>query len=796
MKRVLTSFAAASVLAGTFLWTSPASVDPVAAKKHNEDVAPVDLGIVNQDRLIKSLTERGVIKAGLNPQQQEAELNKYLKKRAGGSSVHLHEKHDVEETANFLKGEMKSTADSGSTTTSPGKGGKKSSTATVSSLDSAQAETYSGDVRKDQILVLLIDYNDYKEGSITPSETDFHYPKYTQQHYRDMIFGDNGYTGPNGKNMVSMKQFYLQQSGGSYTIDGDVYGWYTAKNDAAYYGGNNASDNDSRPRNLVAEALAAAAANGVDLTQYDKEDIYDLDGDGNKREPDGLVDHLMVVHAGVGEEAGGGSLGADAIWSHRWNLGGVYAIPGSTATVPYWGGAMGAYDYTIEPEDGATGVFAHEFGHDLNYPDEYDTVYSTPYGEPVSYWSIMSSGSWAGEIPGTEPTGFSPLAKEFYQSTIGGKWLQGKTVDVNSLGKNGVTVTLDQASTKGTNEDAVRINLPDQVNQITTPASGSYAYYGGRGDEIDHKMVTNVDLTGATSATLDYDAWYKIESNWDYAMVQVSTDNGVTWKSLSTPNTNSDLVADGYPAIKENLPGYTGHSNGWIHESIDLSQYAGQNIQLQFRYMTDWGSNEDGFFVDNVKVTKDGATAFEDGAEGTPKFALDHFEKHEGKELKSHYYLVEWRNHDGVDNGLAHLKRGNSIMSYDPGMVIWYVNNAYDNNWVGSHLGKGFVGVVDAHQNVHRWGGNVATGDLASTRYQIYDAPFSKVKGAALDVDYGQGNHMYQAAKAPVSLFDDTSNYWSPSSPYSGLKLPSYGLKIEVLEEAADRSTAKIKITK
>ena len=42
----------------------------------------------------------------------------------------------------------------------------------------------------------------------------------------------------------------------------------------------------------------------------------------NYLEPDGLVDHLMVIHSGVGEEAGGGSLGSDAIWSHRWNLGG------------------------------------------------------------------------------------------------------------------------------------------------------------------------------------------------------------------------------------------------------------------------------------------------------------------------------------------------------------------------------------------------------------------------------------------------------------------------------------------
>ncbi|MBL1704923.1 M6 family metalloprotease domain-containing protein, partial [Klebsiella pneumoniae] len=105
--------------------------------------------------------------------------------------------------------------------------------------------------------------------------------------------------------------------------------------------------------------------------QFDQFDQYDVNGDGNQNQPDGLIDHLMIIHAGVGQEAGGGKLGDDAIWSHRWTVGPKpFQIEGTQAKVPYWGGKMAAFDYTIEPEDGAVGVFAHEYGHDLGLPDE------------------------------------------------------------------------------------------------------------------------------------------------------------------------------------------------------------------------------------------------------------------------------------------------------------------------------------------------------------------------------------------------------------------------------------------
>ena len=50
-------------------------------------------------------------------------------------------------------------------------------------------------------------------------------------------------------------------------------------------------------------------------------------------------------------------------------------------------------DYTVEPENGGLGVFAHEYGHDLGLPDYYDT---TGGENGTAFWTLMSSGSWLG----------------------------------------------------------------------------------------------------------------------------------------------------------------------------------------------------------------------------------------------------------------------------------------------------------------------------------------------------------------------------------------------------------------
>jgi len=795
LKKVLKTSLSSVVLAGTLFAGFPSAYVPKeidvlhkaeAQKSHSQ--TSLDLAIINDEKLIESFIKRGLLSKDASDAEKQKFLKNYLALK--GKTTDSKESDPLAAKVKASQAEKQKNFKDFNNGLLNGKGEKKGHL--KGNPDPVSETAYNGEKREDKVLVLAVEYADFAHNNIKPGETDNYYPDYPLGHYEDMIFGEDGVDGPNGENLVSMKQFYEQQSGGTYSVDGKAYGWLKVPGTAKFYGADRATGGHDNvtpggSKQLVVDAYKAALAAGVPVEDYDLEDPHDLDGDGNLLEKDGLVDHLMIIHAGMGQEAGGGSLSDDAIWSHR-----------SAKFVDLDGlgvGKPGFYDYTMMPEDGATGVFAHEYGHDLGYPDEYDTIYSGT-GEAVAYWSIMASGSWAGKIPGTEPTGFSPMAKSYFQSQLKGNWTNDTVeIDWEDVSAKGIQVLLDQAnSPNGKNAITAKINLPQKKTFINTPATGTYEYWGGQQDEIDSNMVTTVDLTGKSSATLTFDAWYDIEEQWDFAFVQVSADNGATWKSIGNANTRSDVVPEGYPTILNSMPGFTGKSDGWKAQSFDLSAYAGKKVQLRLRYATDWGTSEKGFYADNIKVVADGKTIVEDGAEGTtsPFTLKDGFERSDGNKYSDHYYLLEWRNHKGVDTGLANIKRGNSIMSYDGGLVVWYVDPTYTDNWTGIHPGEGFLGVVDAHPQTDL---NWSTGVAASTRYHIADAAFALNPTSGLNLIYPTQT-LNLDSQERVTLFDDSNNFLNTFMPDAGRKIGNYGLKVRVNGQATDKSVGSIVIYK
>jgi hypothetical protein len=144
--------------------------------------------------------------------------------------------------------------------------------------------------------------------------------------------------------------------------------------------------------------------------------------------------------------------------------------------------------------------------------------------------------------------------------------------------------------------------LPLQWSTVANPLDASeQVLHANNGDEVDQALIFNATVP-TENPTLTFDHFFDIEEQWDFGVVQVSTDNGETWTSLANENTRSDVVVEGHPTIKENVPGFSGHSTEWTTETFDLSAYAGQDVLVSFRNLTDWGYNDTGWFIKNIKL--------------------------------------------------------------------------------------------------------------------------------------------------------------------------------------------------
>ena len=83
----------------------------------------------------------------------------------------------------------------------------------------------------------------------------------------------------------------------------------------------------------------------------------------------------------------------------------------------------------------------------------------------------------------------------------------------------------------------------------------------------------------------------------------VSTDGGARWTTLAAPATTRDD-----PNGSNLGSGFTDNSGGgrtpsWIQQEVDLSPYAGREIQLRFEYVTDGALNLHGFAIDDIAIT-------------------------------------------------------------------------------------------------------------------------------------------------------------------------------------------------
>ena len=235
-----------------------------------------------------------------------------------------------------------------------------------------------GEVR---VPVLLVQYTDNKFSSSDPKEA-----------FEDRINGEN-YTAEGG--CGSIREYFVEQSGGKFSPHFDIIGPVTLEHEMAYYGENNKAGSDLRPREMVKEACTKAYS---ELNTNFK--LYD----NNK---DGYVDILYIIYAGYGEASYPDRLD-DTIWPHQWQLetphplGGVYIN-------------RYACNNELDGHSGTTldgiGTFCHEFSHCLGLPDFYDTSSDDVKAFGMNKWSIMDQGCYNNN--GHTPCGYNAYEKDF-----------------------------------------------------------------------------------------------------------------------------------------------------------------------------------------------------------------------------------------------------------------------------------------------------------------------------------------------------------------------------------------------
>ena len=650
---------------------------------------------------------------------------------------------------------------------------------------------------------------------------------YSKADYEDMYFN-------------RMAKYYESQSSGRYSVDGDVTEWVKVPfNEARYGRSGDVANVDPAVCSgivcnntwfLIRDAMAFWVKSQLDagrtmpqiqdyLKSFDEWDRYDLDGDGNFDEPDGFIDHFQIVHAGGDEAAGDPSQGNDAIWSHRWYAqvqgGGPGGLPGVNAgtggvssgvTIPSNPTGVWVGDYTIQPENGGLGVFAHEYGHDLDLPDLYDTSGNTGGAEnSTGFWTLMSSGANIGD-GGPAGIGDAPTDMGAWEKFMLG-WMEGQGdtgpfYEVAQYGKKSEH-KLGPANTSTKQAQAVFVVLPDkQVPfQIGPPFAGSRYYYSGQGDGLDHFMTKSVSLPAG--ATLAAKVRYQIEEDWDYAYVVVSTNGGASWTPVAT-----NLSTNTNPNGQNFGNGITGTSGGnYVDLTASLAAYAGQTVLLGFRYWTDVAVAEPGISIDEIAITGlpvDGAEA----AAGWTFTPANGFRSTTGTETQSFFnaYVLENRGYRGYDTSLETAYNFGFLNTkpdwveqfpYQDGLLISYWNTQYatannpirgENN-VGDHPGEGMILPVDARPDFF----HNADGTLMRARILSFDSTFGK--DATDPITINNGSVPVTIPSRPgVPVFDDTKDWWFNADQHAatgahvgrhqpgwiGVKVPKTGTTVRV----------------
>ncbi len=179
--------------------------------------------------------------------------------------------------------------------------------------------------------------------------------------------------------------------------------------------------------------------------------------------------------------------------------------------------------------------------------------------------------------------------------------------------------------------DAIETRLAQRL----TPKTGERMAMTGAGD-VSYQRLTRALAVPAKGATLSFSIQRQSEPQWDFAFVEARTAGGSDWTTLrdknghTTPSTGQSCPfwLDLHPFLKhyQRVKGETcapkgtsgrwnaafGLSEGYERWTVDLSRWAGEEVEISISYANDDLYSLPGAAVDDIESsTGEGTTSFE-----------------------------------------------------------------------------------------------------------------------------------------------------------------------------------------
>ncbi|MFK8161600.1 MAG: M36 family metallopeptidase, partial [Lewinella sp.] len=163
--------------------------------------------------------------------------------------------------------------------------------------------------------------------------------------------------------------------------------------------------------------------------------------------------------------------------------------------------------------------------------------------------------------------------------------------------------------------DAISLNVFDPDNPITdifwevtdtTPYADEFSWYIVNAETAQDQVLQSVEafpITGDQPG-LRFFTKYDTEAAYDAGIIEVSTD-GNNWDLVDDKmvrgNYRGEVGREALPTLR-GTNSFWGDSDGFQEIIVDLSDYAGEDVFIRWRLVSDGAARERGWWVDNIEL--------------------------------------------------------------------------------------------------------------------------------------------------------------------------------------------------